>query len=295
MLNILLIIVIVYVLIRLISLKNQLIKIEQQICNKERVNITLNDKDVERLAETINTYMQLQKQLRIDIMNREERLKQNISDIAHDLRTPLASIRGYITLLENCTEQEKKEYLNIIERKSEELNLLINNFYEVSLYDNSSLEIQTTSIDIEQIITEIVISNYALIKNNEIEIENRLPEKQIKIHGEEITCKRIIQNLISNSIKYSTGYISIELDEFDNEVIFIIRNSVLDLKKSELEHLFERFYTVDKSRNSSGSGLGLYIVKLLLEKIGGEVKDISLEGDILSISIRFRPFISLDS
>ena len=294
MLKVLLFIGIVYTLIRFISLKKQLRKIEKQVYSKERVNITLNDKDVERLAETINTTMQVQKQLRIDIMNREERLKQNISDIAHDLRTPLASIRGYITLLENCTEQEKKEYLNIIERKSEELNLLINNFYEVSLYDNSSLEIQTTSIDIEQIITEIVISNYALIKNNEIEIENRLPEKQIKIHGEEITCKRIIQNLISNSIKYSTGYISIELDEFDNEVIFIIRNSVLDLKKSELEHLFERFYTVDKSRNSSGSGLGLYIVKLLLEKIGGEVKDISLEGDILSISIRFRPFISLD-
>ena len=295
MLKVLLVIGIVYTLIRFISLKKQLRKIEKQIYSKERVNITLNDKDVERLAETINTTMQVQKQLRIDIMNREERLKQNISDIAHDLRTPLASIRGYITLLENCTEQEKKEYLNIIERKSEELNLLINNFYEVSLYDNSSLEIQTTSIDIVQIIMEIVISNYSLIKNNEIEIENRLPEKQIKIHGEEITCKRIIQNLISNSIKYSTGYISIELDEFDNEVIFIIRNSVLDLKKSELEHLFERFYTVDKSRNSSGSGLGLYIVKLLLEKIGGEVKDISLEGDILSISIRFRPFISLES
>ena len=295
MLKVLLVIGIVYTLIRFISLKKQLRKIEKQIYSKERVNITLNDKDVERLAETINTTMQVQKQLRIDIMNREERLKQNISDIAHDLRTPLASIRGYITLLKNCTEQEKKEYLNIIERKSEELNLLINNFYEVSLYDNSSLEIQTTSIDIVQIIMEIVISNYSLIKNNEIEINNRLPEKQIKIYGEEIICKRIIQNLISNSIKYSTGYISIELDEFDNEVIFIIRNSVLDLKKSELEHLFERFYTVDKSRNSSGSGLGLYIVKLLLEKIGGEVKVVSLEGDILSISIMFKSFISLDS
>ena len=295
MLKVLLVIGIVYTLIRFISLKKQLRKIEKQIYSKERVNITLNDKDVERLAETINTTMQVQKQLRIDIMNREERLKQNISDIAHDLRTPLASIRGYITLLKNCTEQEKKEYLNIIERKSEELNLLINNFYEVSLYDNSSLEIQTTSIDIVQIIMEIVISNYSLIKNNEIEINNRLPEKQIKIYGEEIICKRIIQNLISNSVKYSTGYISIELDEFDNEVIFIIRNSVLDLKKSELEHLFERFYTVDKSRNSSGSGLGLYIVKLLLEKIGGEVKVVSLEGDILSISIMFKPFISLDS
>ncbi|CEK30060.1 histidine kinase [[Clostridium] sordellii] len=294
MLEILIIIIMLYTLIRFISLKKQLRKIEKQVYNKERVNITLNDKDIENLAATINNNMQEQKQVEIDIMNREERLKQNISDIAHDLRTPLASIRGYITLLDNCTEQEKKEYINIIERKSEELNLLINNFYEISLFDNSSLKIQTTSIDIVQVIMEIVISNYALIKNNEIEIDNRLPEKQIKIYGEELTCKRIIQNLISNSIKYSNGYISIQLDEFDNEVVFTIRNSVLELKESDLDHLFERFYTVDKSRNRSGSGLGLYIVKLLLKKIGGEVKDISLEDGILSISIMFKAFIKLD-
>ncbi|CEQ16420.1 sensor histidine kinase [Paraclostridium sordellii] len=294
MLEILIIIIMLYTLIRFISLKKQLRKIEKQVYNKERVNITLSDKDIEKLAATINNNMQEQKQVEIDIMNREERLKQNISDIAHDLRTPLASIRGYITLLDNCTEQEKKEYINIIERKSEELNLLINNFYEISLFDNSSLKIQTTLIDIVQVIMEIVISNYALIKNNEIEIDNRLPEKQIKIYGEELTCKRIIQNLISNSIKYSNGYISIQLDEFDNEVIFTIKNSVLELKESDLEHLFERFYTVDKSRNRSGSGLGLYIVKLLLKKIGGEVRDISLEDDILSISIMFKAFVELD-
>lgn len=294
MLEILIIIIMLYTLIRFISLKKQLRKIEKQVYNKERVNITLNDKDIEKLSATINNNMQEQKQVEIDIMNREERLKQNISDIAHDLRTPLASIRGYITLLDNCTEQEKKEYINIIERKSEELNLLINNFYEISLFDNSSLKIQTTSIDIVQVIMEIVISNYALIKNNEIEIDNRLPEKQIKIYGEEITCKRIIQNLISNSIKYSNGYISIQLDEFDNEVIFTIKNSVLELKESDLNHLFERFYTVDKSRNRSGSGLGLYIVKLLLKKIGGEVRDISLEDGILSISIMFKAFVELD-
>lgn len=294
MLEILIIIIMLYTLIRFISLKKQLRKIEKQVYNKERVNITLNDRDIENLAATINNNMQEQKQVEIDIMNREERLKQNISDIAHDLRTPLASIRGYITLLDNCTEQEKKEYINIIERKSEELNLLINNFYEISLFDNSSLKIQTTSIDIVQVIMEIVISNYALIKNNEIEIDNKLPEKQIKIYGEELTCKRIIQNLISNSIKYSNGYISIQLDEFDNEVIFTIKNSVLELKESDLDYLFERFYTVDKSRNRSGSGLGLYIVKLLLKKIGGEVRDISLEDGILSISIMFKAFVELD-
>ena len=293
-LEILLILITGYTLIRFISLKKQLRKIEKQVYFKERINISLNDKDIEKLAETINNNMRENKQIEIDIMKREERLKQNISDIAHDLRTPLSSIMGYITLLDNCTEKEKKEYINIIQRKSEELNLLINNFYEVSLLDNSSLKIDITSIDIVQVIMDIVISNYALIKNNKIEIDNRVPEKQIKIYGEEITCKRIIQNLVSNSIKYSTGYISIELDELENEVVFTIKNNVSNLKESDIEHLFERFYTVDKSRNRSGSGLGLYIVKLLLNKIGGEVKSIALEDSILSISIMFKPFIKLD-
>ena len=293
-LEILLILITGYTLIRFISLKKQLRKIEKQVYFKERINISLNDKDIEKLAETINNNMRENKQIEIDIMKREERLKQNISDIAHDLRTPLSSIMGYITLLNNCTEKEKKEYINIIQRKSEELNLLINNFYEVSLLDNSSLKIDITSIDIVQVIMDIVISNYALIKNNKIEINNRVPEKQIKIYGEEITCKRIIQNLVSNSIKYSTGYISIELDELENEVVFTIKNNVSNLKESDIEHLFERFYTVDKSRNRSGSGLGLYIVKLLLNKIGGEVKSIALEDSILSISIMFKPFIKLD-
>ena len=293
-LEILLILITGYTLIRFISLKKQLRKIEKQVYFKERINISLNDKDIEKLAETINNNMRENKQIEIDIMKREERLKQNISDIAHDLRTPLSSIMGYITLLDNCTEKEKKEYINIIQRKSEELNLLINNFYEVSLLDNSSLKIDITSIDIVQVIMDIVISNYALIKNNKIEINNRVPEKQIKIYGEEITCKSIIQNLVSNSIKYSTGYISIELDELENEVVFTIKNNVSNLKESDIEHLFERFYTVDKSRNRSGSGLGLYIVKLLLNKIGGEVKSIALEDSILSISIMFKPFIKLD-
>ena len=293
-LEILLILITGYTLIRFISLKKQLRKIEKQVYFKERINISLNDKDIEKLAETINNNMRENKQIEIDIMKREERLKQNISDIAHDLRTPLSSIMGYITLLDNCTEKEKKEYINIIQRKSEELNLLINNFYEVSLLDNSSLKIDITSIDIVQVIMDIVISNYALIKNNKIEINNRVPEKQIKIYGEEITCKRIIQNLVSNSIKSSTGYISIELDELENEVVFTIKNNVSNLKESDIEHLFERFYTVDKSRNRSGSGLGLYIVKLLLNKIGGEVKSIALEDSILSISIMFKPFIKLD-
>lgn len=82
--------------------------------------------------------LQDQKQLEIDIKNREEKLKQSISDISHDLRTPLTAIRGYITLLENCTEEEREIYISILSKKSEELNNLLNNFYELSIFDNFS-------------------------------------------------------------------------------------------------------------------------------------------------------------
>lgn len=287
MVKILLIIGILYISIRFILLKNQVLKIENHISNKERINIALNDKGIENLSQSINTLLQEQKQLEISIVNREERLKQSISDISHDLRTPLASIRGYITLLEDCSTEEQKRYISIIDRKSDELNKLINSFYELSILDNISYEIHTKPIDILEIVTDTVISNYALIKEKNIEVNNRLPSKPIEIQGEEIACGRIVQNLISNAIKYSTGYISIELDESSKGVIFIIRNSVLDLSESDLKHLFDRFYTVDKSRSCSGTGLGLFIVKLLVEKIGGEIYDVNLKDSILSISILF--------
>ncbi len=290
LITILLIIGFTYIVIRFISIKKQLRKIKIQLNKKERINIILNDKDVEKIAESFNIFLQEQKQLEINIRNREENLKQSISNISHDLRTPLTAIRGYITLLENCTEEERNMYIGILSKKSEELNNLLNNFYELSIFDNDSYQIDIKAIDIVEIIMGTVISNYALIKNKEIEIDNRLPSKPIEVQGEEVVCSRIIQNLVSNAIKYSTGYISIELKEFDEYVIFKIRNSVSDLTQDDLKYLFDRFYTADKSRNRSGSGLGLFIVKVLLDKIDGEVYEVSLNDDILSISILFRYF-----
>jgi len=280
--------IIMYMAIRFILLKKQLRKIENSLRNKERINITLRDKDTENLAEAINNILQDEKQLEITIRNREYRLKQSISDISHDLRTPLAAIRGYLTLLEDCNDEEKIEYINILKKKSEELNKLINSYYEFSIWDNMSYEIDTKAIDIVEIVTDTVISNYTLIKEKEIDFHNRLPEEKIEIQGEEITCGRIIQNLISNAIRYSTGYVVIEIDQFEKYIIFTIRNSVSDLKEADLKYLFDRFYTADKSRNRSGTGLGFFIVKILLEKIGGGVKDVSLKDDILSISILFK-------
>ncbi|MGL4912826.1 MAG: sensor histidine kinase [Romboutsia sp.] len=290
MMTILLLIGFIYILIRFISIKKQLRNINSNLDKKERINIILNDKDVEKTAECFNVILQEQKQLEIDIKNREEKLKQSISNISHDLRTPLTAIRGYITLLEDCTEEEMNMYIDIISKKSEELNNLLSNFYELSIFDNDSYKIDIKDIDIVEVIMETVISNYALIKNKEIEVDNKISPKSVKVKGEEVVCSRIIQNLLSNAVKYSTGYILIELEELNDSVIFSIKNSVSDLTKDDLKYLFDRFYTADKSRNRSGSGLGLFIVKLLIDKIGGDVKDVSLDDNILTISILFRSY-----
>ena len=107
LITILLIIGFTYIVIRFISTKKQLRKIKIQLNKKERINIILNDKDVEKIAESFNIFLQERKRLEINIRNREENLKQSISNISHDLRTPLTAIRGYITLLENCTEKKE--------------------------------------------------------------------------------------------------------------------------------------------------------------------------------------------
>lgn len=292
MLEVLLILCMIYTLIRFISLKKQIKKIEKQVSDKERINITLNDKDLERLAEVINTTLKVQKQLEIDIMNREEKLKHNICSISHDLRTPLSAIRGYLTLLKDCTEEEREIYLSIIDKKSIELNGLVQVYYELSIYEDCNFTVELEEVDLVQIVTDAVVSNYALIRNLGISIENNLPNKSVNVQGELTICARIVQNLLSNAIKYSVGNITLNIIEQDDIIIFSIKNKVNDLTQEDLDKMFERFYTKDKSRNKSGTGLGLYIVKKLVEKINGKIYLVGINENVLDISLQFKKYLN---
>ena len=280
---ILLFIAIAYILQRI-----QIRRITNQLKNGEKIRITLNHRDIEALAETINKSIQNQKQTQQDILIREEALKESIANLSHDLRTPLTAIQGYMTLLKECNPEEKERYLNIMELKSASLQDLINDFFTLSLLEDHKQSVEIESIDLISVITEMLMTHYPLFAERDLTPQVSLPNERIQIMGVQSYCERIIQNLIINAIKHSTENISLKVTKDETDCYFTISNSVTGMEGQDLSKLFDRFYMRDKSRSNGGSGLGLYIVKVLVEKIGGEVVEISLEGNQLSIMIRFQ-------
>lgn len=288
MLTTCLIIILFIVTILYISQTLQIKRITKQLKDSNNIRVSLNNSTIENLALAINTRIKEYRKKEININKREEKLKESISNISHDLRTPLTSIQGYLTLLKDSNKDDEERYLKIIELKSNSLQQLINNFYQLSMLEDNNFVIETYPVDIVSVITENIISNYTLFTEKNITPIVHLPNDAIFVIGEEMACERIIQNLIANSIKYSSGEILIDLKKLENECVFTIRNTVNDIDKIEVDNMFDRFYIADKSRRNGGTGLGLYIVKTLLGKIEGRIIGSNIDNNAINISIAFK-------
>lgn len=199
------------------------------------------------------------------------------------LRTPLTSIQGYLTLLQECeNKQEQEQYLKIIKAKTDYLTELVQYFYDLSVLENEQSDVECERIDINRIVTDCLIEKY--YEFGEIQPIIQTENSPVWIYGNNLICKRIIENLIVNALRYSDNYIEVSINQ---KGVFTIKNSTKSLDNIDVNLLFNKFYTADKSRNKGSSGLGLYIVKELLKKIDGKIENVSYEGNILSISICF--------
>ncbi|MCM1496555.1 MAG: HAMP domain-containing histidine kinase [Bacteroides sp.] len=263
--------------------KCQINKIIKQIRENRRIHVSLSDRQIEELARLINSKNSYEKELQIQILNDEEKLKQSISNISHDLRTPLTSIQGYLILLQNCDSiEEQKKYLSVIQSKADYLTELVQSFYDLSIIENGEYIVDIERLDINKLVTECLFNKYSELQAIQPVIKTE--EKPVWINGNNIICRRIIENLIINAIRYSDGYIGISINR---DGIFLIENTTSELNDINIETLFQKFYTVDKSRSKGNSGLGLYIVKELLKKINGGIKEAVYRDNVLMISVYF--------
>ncbi len=282
-------IIIVALLIRLFLIEKEVKSVTDQIIElnenktRKKITISLTNKNIERLSSAINQNLAKQERLQIDLKGHEERLKQSIANLSHDLRTPLTSIMGYVAMLKG-NKDKVDEYLETVEHRVKALNGLINGFYEMSLVDDENYNIALEKIDIVYILTQSLMENYSLFEEKGIKPEINLPDRAIYIMGNAMSYERIFQNLIFNAIKYSSCSVSVNLKEQKDKCIFTISNRTEFLTDEDVAHIFERFYTADKSRATGGTGLGLYIVKSLAERMGCTVCS-SLEDNVLSITI----------
>ncbi|WP_175482555.1 sensor histidine kinase [Thermoflavimicrobium dichotomicum] len=224
----------------------------------------------------------------------EEMRKQLISNISHDLITPLTSLLGYIEVLKNdphLSEEEKIKYINIIEQKAHSLNELMEHFFQLSKLEAKDVTFHLEKINLSQIVKQTLILYYDEFTKLQIEHVISMPKQDVFALGDVQATKRILHNLISNHLKYGSegNQFGIEIREENEKVWIDLWDNGRGIPAHEMENIFERLYTLEPSRNKKlqGNGLGLSIVKQLVEYQKGNivVKSVPYEKTVFSFCL----------
>ncbi|MGM9988360.1 MAG: sensor histidine kinase [Bacillaceae bacterium] len=247
------------------------------------------DKDIESLANEVNhLYNQLQQQ-RVHFEQQEKQLRQSITNVSHDLRTPLTSIKGYVQLVEQESSigQESQKYIEIIKRRIENLQELINAFYDLSRIEENEYPFQYTTVKLNEALAENLVMYYEefIAKGVEpiVDIKENIP---VVITDKQVI-NRIFSNIIANMLKHGEAPIEISLYDNKQEIITEFKNHTSTVTSESVNRLFDRFYSGDTSRSGGASGVGLSITKVFVEKLGHKI-EASLNEDMLCIRIRWQ-------
>ncbi len=231
------------------------------------IAVSTSDKDVINLASHLNHELKTLNAEKHRYYEGDRELKNAVTNISHDLRTPLTAICGYVDLLENeeMTDNAKR-YTAVIKERAYSLNKLTEELfrYSVILSDEQEMSIEKTNIN--YILEESIIAFLEELSKRSIKPKIIMPEKAVFANTDASALKRIFSNILSNAVKYSDGDLRIELTS-DNEILFT--NTAKNLSKTEVGRLFDRFYTVESARKSTG--LGLSIARHLANQLGAEI------------------------
>ena len=237
------------------------------------LDISLIDKDLERLAGILNQYNIRQRQAVAGVLRNEEYLKESVANISHDLRTPLTVILGHLQLLQKENwESSQAQRVKVIFSKAEKMKELVETFYDLSILEEQQTVPEKEKFNISNMLINLITENAVALEKENILPEINLPDYSIYVYSDKNIVERILQNLLTNAIKYSVGTIKITLMEKENNnIIFTIENPMSDSSEIDCNRLFDRFYTGDKSRHNGSTGLGLAVVKTLVAILGGNI------------------------
>lgn len=244
------------------------------------------DKDIVELAVKINEYADEQQRLAIGCEQEKKRLGDVVSGISHDFRTPLTSALGYMQMIEKRDElsEKSKEYLEIAIRKNKYLKELSDDFFELTKLENGGEQIVPETLNMSNMLSDMLIEQYGWLKDNGIEPEFEL-EDGVIITGDRKYVTRMIQNLISNSEKYAENRFGVRLKRSDETVTLSVFNDTEDSDSIDTSRVFEPFYKAD-ARSQKGSGLGLYVVKNLAERMGWKASARFTEDGLFTVELK---------
>lgn len=246
------------------------------------IDISSRDRCMRKLATDINIQLRLLRSQRNLYLSGDRELKDAVTNISHDLRTPLTAICGYLELLKKEDQSDAiRRYLTIITERTEAMKALTEELFRYSVIASTSDSMELVPVNINHVLEESIAANYAALSNAGITPEIIIPKEAVHRSLNRAALIRIFNNLITNAVRYSDGDLTIELRE-DSRISF--SNTAAELDEIQVGKLFDRFYTVESARQSTG--LGLSIAKILTEQMGGEISA-NYAGNRLSILLTF--------
>lgn len=252
---------------------------KQKIKTKGNDEIAQLGQTIQRLGEQLQEY--------------EDTRNEFLADVSHEIRTPLTYIKGYSEILSKGlykNSKEQAEYTDIINKEANRLTFLINDLFEMSKLRTGKFELSLAMANIIPILSKVVINLTPAATKKGIgvimELDKEIPNIYLDVHRME----QVLYNLIENAIKYTDrGEITVKSYEKNEMIVIEIRDTGIGIPKQDISKVWERFYRVDKSRTrkTGGSGLGLFVVKQIVEAHGGEITVNSIENQGSTFRIYF--------
>lgn len=242
--------------------------------SSERVMVFTENKELMELAAQINRLLENHLKVKADYCRSEIASKKMLSNISHDIKTPMTVILGYLEIMRiNGTSTD--EMLGKIEQKAENVMELINQFFTLAKLESGDMDIELSRIDVCEVCRESILDFYGILTNKNFQVDIDIPETSVYVHGNKEAIQRILFNLISNVIRYGADgkYLGISLRTDKNAVFIDVIDKGKGIDKNFAASVFDRLFTMEDSRNRNiqGNGLGLTISKNLALQLGGDI------------------------
>ena len=299
--NFILLLICIFLLRYILNLRNNIKYICVKLKNSfksnsfEKILLTTNDGILINLLLTLNEFIKNSQEISAKYTLSTKSMKKMLSNISHDIKTPLTVIYGYLELINTNKTLSKEEilvYISKIQNKNIELMDLINRFFNLAKLESGDVDIPLTRINVTEICKQVILSFYEILSSKDFKVEIDIPDSDIYILGNEISLKRILNNLINNAIRYGYEgkYLKLSVLESNGLVHINITDKGKGIKENDFDRIFERLYTLEDSRNSNfqGSGLGLTITKNLVTKLHGKINVTSIPYNNTTFSITFK-------
>ncbi|MBQ6252391.1 HAMP domain-containing sensor histidine kinase [Ruminococcus sp.] len=266
-------VVIILLCVKIYLLKKSAREISAQFADRLKndtnnlIYVSSSDKDIRRLAESLSTQLSAMRTEELSYIQGNRELKSAVTNISHDLRTPLTAICGYLDLMQKTDDPEKQaRYLSIMKERADMMKHLTEELFRYSVIVSDETELKTETVFVNQLLAESISSFYPTLSEKGIAPKISITEERVERKLDSDALSRVFSNLLNNAAKYSDGDLDITLTE-SGEITF--SNTAKELSAVEVEQLFDRFYTVEAARHSTG--LGLSIARSLIQRMGGSI------------------------